>query len=72
MLAGEPLTLAGKSTGRHRERIGNAVPVGAAQAIGASILRALLAGALGTWTLGSGGIWVRRDGRTEHEWRAEA
>lgn len=39
--------------------------------IGESILTALLAGALGTWTLGSTGIWVRNDGRTEHEWAAE-
>lgn len=68
---GAPLRLAGKSSASWRERIGNAVPVGAATAIGNSILAALLAGALGTWTLGSTGIWVRNDGRTEHEWTAE-
>jgi site-specific DNA-cytosine methylase len=67
-LDGEPLRLAGTSVNRWRERIGNAVPVGAAQAIGHSILLALLAAALGTWTLGSSGIWVREDGRNEHEW----
>lgn len=71
-LDGAPLVLAGPSSGRWNERIGNAVPVEAAQAIGESILAALLAGALGTWTLGSTGIWVREDGRTEHEWRGEA
>ncbi len=71
-LDGEPLRLAGRSHAKWRERIGNAVPVGAGQAIAESILLALLAGALGTWTLGSTGIWVRRDGRSEHEWSAEA
>jgi site-specific DNA-cytosine methylase len=70
-LDGEPLRLAGTSVNRWRERIGNAVPVGAAQAIGHSILLALLAAALGTWTLGSSGIWVREDGRNEHEWRID-
>lgn len=70
-IAGRPLTLAGKSIGRWRERIGNAVPVGAARAIGESILTALLAGALGTWTLGGTGIWVRNDGRSEHEWHGD-
>lgn len=71
MLDGAPLVLEGKAVGRWRERIGNAVPVGAAKAIAESILLALLAGSLGTWTLGGTGIWVRNDGRSEHEWRAE-
>lgn len=71
-LNGAPLVLAGSSSGRWNERIGNAVPVGAGRAIGDSILAALLAGALGTWTLGSEGVWVRQDGRSEHEWRVEA
>lgn len=66
---GKPLQLAGRSVGAWRERIGNAVPVQAATAIAGSVLLALLAGALGTWTLGSTGIWVRKDGRTEHDWR---
>lgn len=69
-LDGEPLVLAGKSHTRWRERIGNAVPVGAGRAIAESVLLALLAASLGTWTLGSTGIWVRRDRRTEHEWAA--
>ena len=65
---GKPFSLAGTSRARWVERIGNAVPVGAAKAIGDSILKALLAASLGTWTLGGEGIWVRRDGRSEHEW----
>lgn len=60
-LRGAPLTLAGRSTAGWRERIGNAVPVGAGQAIGESLLLALLSARLGTWTLGSTGIWVRRN-----------
>lgn len=64
--------LAGARQASWRERIGNGVPKRAATAIGDAILMALLAGALGTWTLGSTGIWVRRDGRSEHEWSAEA
>ena len=62
VLDGAPLRLAGRSVARWRERIGNAVPVDAARAIGESLLQALLASALGMWTLGSTGIWVR-----EHE-----
>jgi len=71
-LNGEPLILAGRSQARFRERVGNAVPVGAAKAIAHSVLLALLAAALGTWSLGSTGIWVRKDGRREDEWRTEA
>lgn len=62
---GKPLQLAGKSSARHRERIGNAVPVGAARAIAETLLTALLAARLGTWTLGSTGIWVRKKGRSK-------
>lgn len=69
---GEPLKLAGRAIGKWRERIGNAVPVQAAQAIAETLLTALLAAALGTWTLGSTGIWVREDGATEEEVNAEA
>ncbi len=68
-LNGEPLELTGRSVTRKRERIGNCVPVQAAQAIGESLLLALLAASLGTWTLGSTGIWCRNDGRPEYEWR---
>lgn len=56
---GKPLALAGRSVAKWRERIGNAVPVGAARAIASSLLTALLAAKLGTWVLGGTGIWVR-------------
>lgn len=53
--------LAGKAHGRWRERIGNAVPPDAAEAMGSSVLKALLSAAAGdTFVLGSGSIWVRR------------
>lgn len=58
---GKPLQLAGQSRSRWIERIGNGVPVGAAKAIGESMLTALLAAALGTWTLGATEIWVQED-----------
>ncbi len=64
-LNGKPLALAGRSVAKWRERIGNAVPVQAARAIAETLLTALLAARLGTWTLGSTGIWVRKDGVTE-------
>jgi len=70
-LDGEPLVLTGTSSTRWRERIGNAVPVGAARAIAESLLQALIAAELGTWMLSSEEIWVRRDGRSEHEWAVE-
>jgi hypothetical protein len=64
-----PLSLAGRSVAKWRERIGNAVPVGAARAIAESLLTALLAAALGTWTLSAEGIWVEREtGRTEYDY----
>lgn len=44
---GRPFQLAGNSDARWRERIGNAVPVGAAKAIGETILRSLLPAAKG-------------------------
>lgn len=56
---GKPVVLAGKSDAKWRERIGNAVPPPAAQAIGEQILRTLLLIALGTWELSANGIWVR-------------
>jgi len=66
-LDGKPLKLAGRSVAKWRERIGNAVPVQAAMAIAETLLTALLAASLGTWTLGSTGIWVREDGLSEDE-----
>jgi site-specific DNA-cytosine methylase len=67
MVNGKPLKLAGKSVARWRERIGNAVPVQAASAIAKTILTALLAGHLGTWTVSGGGVWVDEYGRTEDD-----
>jgi site-specific DNA-cytosine methylase len=64
---GAPLRLAGRSAAAWGERIGNAVPVQAATAIAMSILKALLAGSLGTWFLSAEGIWVREDGRAREE-----
>lgn len=55
---GAPLQLAGKSAASHRERIGNAVPVGAAKAIAGEMLRTLLAGSLGLFMLSATAIWV--------------
>jgi site-specific DNA-cytosine methylase len=69
-IGGHPLTLAGTSIARKRERIGNAVPVHAASAVARSVLKALLASALGCWHLSGGPgeeIWVRSDGRPEDE-----
>lgn len=69
---GEPLRLAGRSAAAWGERIGNAVPVQAATAIAVSILKALLAGSLGTWFLSAEGIWVREDGRAREELEVHA
>lgn len=57
---GKPLVLSGTSSMGWRERIGNAVPGGAAKAIASSCGLALLASKLGTWFLSSEGIWVRQ------------
>lgn len=56
---GRPLQLAGKSDAKWRERIGNAVPPPAAQAIGEQILFVLMVSARGEWALGSTGVWVK-------------
>lgn len=53
-----PLVLAGKSDARWRERIGNAVPPPAAQAIASQILRALLLSMCNAWELSPTAIWV--------------
>ncbi|HEY0840453.1 MAG TPA: hypothetical protein VGD74_09735, partial [Vulgatibacter sp.] len=63
VIDGRPLQLAGRRRTSWVERIGNAVPVGAAKAIGESMLTALLAAALGTWTLGATEIWVQEEER---------
>ncbi len=59
MPGGSPVVLTGKSDAKWRERIGNAVPPPAAQAIGEQILRTLLLNAMGVWELSGTGIWVR-------------
>jgi site-specific DNA-cytosine methylase len=65
-LDGKPLTLAGKSVARWRERIGNAVPVGTAAAIARQMLLTLSYADAGTFVLsgdGSGDVWVRDEER---------
>lgn len=65
---GKPLELSrGGGISSVRERIGNAIPEGAGEAIGCSLLKALLASKLGTWSLSSDEIWVRKDGLTEDD-----
>lgn len=58
---GAPLQLAGKSTSRWRERIGNAVPVQAAEAIARQMLVSLLEAEAGAFSLQGTGtpVWVQ-------------
>jgi len=57
---GKPLALAGKNVSDWRERIGNAVPPPAAEAIATSMLVALTQAEAETWSLSSGGeVWVQ-------------
>lgn len=59
---GTPLVLAGKSHSAWRERIGNAVPPPAAQAIAEALLQSLLATEAGaTFTLGGTEVWVQNE-----------
>ena len=56
------LVLDGRSESRWRERIGNAVPPDAAQAVASTMLRTLLLADLGTtFMLSTDPIWVDRD-----------
>ena len=58
--AGEPMTMDGRSDAGWRERIGNSVPVQAAQAIGDEMVRTLLLEAIGTsWVLSDTPVWVQ-------------
>lgn len=59
---GAPLVLSGKSQSAWRERIGNAVPVGAAKAIAQKMLVTLGASALNSMALDGGSIWVQPNG----------
>lgn len=58
LASGEKLKLAGNSDARFRERIGNLVPPAAAQAIGDTMLRTLLANEKGDWLMSGEEIWV--------------
>ncbi len=60
---GKPLDLAGTARTRHVERIGNAVPVGAARAIAERMLVTLGAAALGTFLMSGDPVWVVPNGR---------
>jgi len=57
---GSPLILAGNSASAWRERIGNAVPVGAASAIARHMLLTLGSVAAGRGTFSSDAVWVER------------
>ena len=55
-----PLVLDGTARARWQERIGNAIPPPAAQAIGSEMLRTLLLAKLGqTFSLSSTDVWVQ-------------
>ena len=56
--SGDPFQLTGKNDGKWRERIGNAVPPPAAQAIAEVALTALMAAKEGVWTMSAEEIWV--------------
>lgn len=59
--SGAPLTLAGQSQARWRERIGNAVPVPAAEAVAQTMLRTLIGAKIGqfVWSVYCTAVWVR-------------
>ncbi len=61
---GRPLTLAGSTSTRWRERIGNAVPPPTARAIAEQMLVCLVAADVGGFSLSSAGsVWVERSER---------
>lgn len=64
---GRPLQLAGTSQQRWRERIGNAVPPPAAEAIAEAMLLALLPASEGMWAMSSygTGVWVQEEDTTD-------
>lgn len=61
MTDGLPFQLAGNSEARWRERIGNAVPPQAAQAIAETMLRTLMPASEGVWVMGGTEVWVNPD-----------
>lgn len=52
------LELSGVAVSRWRERIGNAVPVQAAEAIAGQMLVALIEASMGSFSLQAGQVWV--------------
>jgi len=63
---GTPLKLQGRADDKWRERIGNAVPPPAAEAMAREMLHALLSAELGSnYTLPYGGIWVSEESKTQ-------
>jgi site-specific DNA-cytosine methylase len=68
---GRPLVLAGAKTGAWRERIGNAVPVQAAEAVARQMLLTLSYAAAGAFALSSGeAVWVVPEGQLYPEMHA--
>ncbi|WP_232335203.1 DNA cytosine methyltransferase [Thermoactinomyces sp. CICC 10520] len=66
ILNGKPLELAGKNEQRWRERIGNAVPPQAAQAIAETMLRTLMPAKEKEWVMAAEPIWVQPDMRSQY------
>ncbi|HBX23995.1 MAG TPA: DNA cytosine methyltransferase [Desulfotomaculum sp.] len=64
---GRPLTLAGRSDAKWRERIGNAVPRKAARAMARQILRSLLLSEQDAWEMSATPIWVSQ-GEVNNKW----
>lgn len=66
---GRPVVLSGRSEGRWRKRIGNAVPPPAAQAIAEQCLITLRACAAGGLLLSSSAIWVKGQLERDASWQ---
>jgi site-specific DNA-cytosine methylase len=64
MIDGKPLAMHGTRE-EIATHIGNAVPSGAARAIGTAMLSTLLSNAIGSWSLSSGAVWTKQ--RNRHE-----
>lgn len=62
---GTPFELVGNNDAKWRERIGNAVPPAAAQAIAETVLRSMLAEQDGTWMMAAEEIWVKPEEQQE-------
>lgn len=69
-LDGKPLQLAGTSSTEHRRRIGNAVPVAAAEAIARQMLITLVSSAVQSFRLSADGdVWVKKREQISQEGR---